>query len=36
LEEIKIESNLLDGKKQFNFDIKNVLDKLHQYKKKKV
>ena len=33
---IKIESNLLDGKKQFNFDIKNVLDKLHQYKKKKV
>jgi len=33
---IKIESNLLDRKKQFNFDIKNVLDKLHQYKKKKV
>ena len=32
---IKIESNLLDGKKQFNFDIKNVLDKLHQYKKRK-
>ena len=33
---IKIESNLLDNKKQFSFDIRKVFDKLYQYKKKKV